>query len=103
MFTVNETFMSETETFDFISEMRPRRDETSLQNFLRRDRDISKIGLETKTKTSLQTVCVGQLHVKKTLLRFQQRRVSQQQSEKIYVDNKDEYYTNLPPFSVTNL
>jgi len=32
MFTVNETFMSETETFNFKSETKPRRDETFLQN-----------------------------------------------------------------------
>ena len=40
MFTVNETFMSETET-------RPRRDVPT--KFTRRERDISKTGLETET------------------------------------------------------
>jgi len=53
MFTVNETFMSETETFDFISDMRPRRDvptKFTRRDETRRDRDISKTGLETVSR-----------------------------------------------------
>jgi len=38
-----------------------------------------------------EAVCAGQLRVEKTLLRFRQHRVSQQQPEKIYTYNKDGY------------
>jgi len=46
MFTVNETFMSETKAFDFKSETR--RPYKIYE--MRRDRDISKIGLETVSR-----------------------------------------------------
>ena len=50
MFTVNETFLSETETFDFISETRrlPKLYETRPRRFKNRSRDR----LETETETT---------------------------------------------------